>query len=345
MPDTSERPLRVSVVIPNYNYAKTLGLCLAAVRAQTYPVAEVIVVDDGSTDDSVAIAQSYGARVLRTGGNYGPPKARNIGAEQAAGDVLLFIDSDVALEPDATQIAVDMLTADPRVAAVCGAYTAQPLIRDSRIEEYRCLQLAYWVGHDGPINTTFTAILAVRADAFAEIGGFNPDLPHTENADFGHRLNRRHKVMLTHRMLGSHDHDDTWRMLLGKLFIRARLHVPLYLRNPGFEGGLASDSKGWGAIAALLSLATLPTLLLGWWWALLPAALFGAFVACDLGLHGFVRRQRGVRFLLYFVGAHYVANVTVALAIGIGTLQWTVSPGFRGLYQDAPERETVRVPA
>jgi glycosyltransferase involved in cell wall biosynthesis len=340
MADTTSQPTRVSIVIPNYNYAKTLGLCLASVREQTHQPYEIIVVDDGSTDDSVAVAQSFGARVLRTGGNYGPPAARNVGAEQAGGDVLLFVDSDVALEPDATRIALEMLGADPRIGAICGTFRPEPLIPDGLIEEYRCLQLAYAMGGEGPISTSYTAILAIRTEVFREIGGFNAALRHTENADFGHRLSQRYQVILTQKVRGVHDHDDTLRVLVTKFFTRARLHVPLYLRKPEFEGGLASDAKGWGAIAALFALLTLPTLLLGPWWAALPAGLAVASVACDLGMYRFVRRERGLLFTCYYTAVHYLVNVTVATAIGVGTVQWLFSGEFRGLYRDLPQRET-----
>lgn len=328
---------RVSVIIPNYNYAKTLGLCLDAVYAQTHRPYEVIVVDDGSTDDSIEIARSRGATVIRTGGNYGPPAARNVGAAAATGDVLLFIDSDVALRRDATAVAVELMGTDPKIGAVCGGYEPEPLIRDSLVEEYRALQLAHWVGKDGPIGTTFTALLAVRATAFREVGGFNPRLPHTENADFGQRLCKRHTILLTHRMLGRHDHDDTVRMLLGKLFTRARLHVPLYLRNSSLEGGLGSEGKGWGAIAALLSLPALLLLVFGPWWAPVPAGLYVVSVFCETALYRFVRRERGPLFVLYFALMHYLANVTVAFAIGVGVLQWLCSAKFRGLYHELPE--------
>ena len=69
----------VSVVIPNYNYARTLRLCLSSVYAQSYPPHEVIVADDGSTDASVAIAHEFGATVLESVGNGGVSVARNRG--------------------------------------------------------------------------------------------------------------------------------------------------------------------------------------------------------------------------------------------------------------------------
>src|SRR5690242_13384344 len=124
---TPSRPL-VSVIIPNYNYARTLRMCIEAVQAQTYRPIEITVVDDCSTDDSVAIAESLGVRVSRTPGNGGVATARNVGAAAASGEVLLFLDSDIALEPTAVERAVERLLADPEAGAVCGVYEPTPLI-------------------------------------------------------------------------------------------------------------------------------------------------------------------------------------------------------------------------
>lgn len=85
----------VSVVIPCYNASPFLRETLDSVLAQTYPAAEVLVIDDGSTDDSAAIAESYGppVRVIRQE-NQGESVARNRGIDEAAGDWVAFLDAD-----------------------------------------------------------------------------------------------------------------------------------------------------------------------------------------------------------------------------------------------------------
>lgn len=90
----------VSVVIPCYNGAKFLRETLDSVLSQTYPVLEVLVIDDGSTDDSAAIAESYGSpiRVIRQP-NQGESVARNRGIDEAKGDWIAFLDADDLWEP------------------------------------------------------------------------------------------------------------------------------------------------------------------------------------------------------------------------------------------------------
>jgi glycosyltransferase involved in cell wall biosynthesis len=84
-----------SVVIPARDAARTLGRVLDALASQEPPPLEVLVVDDGSLDDTVALATERGARVLSTGGGRFAGGARNLGWQEAQGDVVVFMDSDV----------------------------------------------------------------------------------------------------------------------------------------------------------------------------------------------------------------------------------------------------------
>src|SRR5262245_1301539 len=96
----------VSVVIPCYNQARYLGEAIASARRQTHPDIEIIVVDDGSTDDTVQVAQGYdGVRVVSQP-NKGQGAARNKGLEQATGAYIVFLDSDDRLLLRAFEIAI-----------------------------------------------------------------------------------------------------------------------------------------------------------------------------------------------------------------------------------------------
>jgi glycosyltransferase involved in cell wall biosynthesis len=89
----------VTVVIPAFNAERTLGRVLAALSAQEQRVDEVIVVDDGSTDETAAVATRHGAKVVSTDGEGFAGAARNRGWDEARGDVVVFLDSDAIPNP------------------------------------------------------------------------------------------------------------------------------------------------------------------------------------------------------------------------------------------------------
>ena len=330
------KPL-VSVIVPNYNYAASLELCIRAVQAQTYEPMELIVVDDCSTDDSVAIATRLGARVVRTPANGGVAAARNLGVELARGEVLVFVDSDVAPHPDAVARSVELLAADPSLGAVCGVHDPEPLIRDSLVEEYRALQYHYWsISSEGLITFLFSAMCAIRREVFEEVGPFNPKLNRiamTEEVDYGHRLTQRYGMLLTSAVGARHDHDDRLFGLMRKLFNRARARVPLYAARRRFGRGFETPQRAGGSLAALATVATLPlAVLFGPVGLVVPALALVVSLASDAGMYRFVLRRRGPLFVAYFTGVHFLVNVAIATGVGVGVLHWLCSARFRRLY-------------
>jgi glycosyltransferase involved in cell wall biosynthesis len=119
MPDATVEPT-VSVVIPCRNAARTVGAAVRSARAQTLAPREVVVVDDGSTDDSVAVAEAAGARVIRAGRRVHAGGARNQGIEATTGELVAFLDADVEVGADWLALAAAELAARPGVAAVGG---------------------------------------------------------------------------------------------------------------------------------------------------------------------------------------------------------------------------------
>lgn len=333
-----------TVIVPNYNHASSLPLCLEAIGRQTYAPLEVVVVDDCSTDDSVRIAESYGVTVISTPTNSGPAVARNLGARWASGEILFFVDSDGALAPDAVESGVALLHADPHLGAVCGIEDPDPLVRDSWVEDYRALQHHYWsIVSQGEVSFLFSAMFAIRAEVFAEVGPFDPSLRYTEEVDYGHRLTERYALRSTSVICGQLDHDHELRPLLRKLFHRGRLRVPVYARKRRFAQGYETPSRAYGALAALLAVAALPLpFLLGSAWLAVPAAFLAASLACDARMNRFVLARRGPVFTAFFVGVHFLVKLVIAGAAVLGALQWLASPRFRGMY-DRPAPVALRV--
>jgi len=86
--------------MPVYNAEMTLAECLTRLCNSSFGDFEIVLVDDGSTDQTRAIAANFPVRVVPTAGRVGPAAARNLGAQSAEGDLIFFIDSDVMVRPD-----------------------------------------------------------------------------------------------------------------------------------------------------------------------------------------------------------------------------------------------------
>ena len=111
--------LAVDIVVNNYNYARFLPAAIESALAQTHDPVRTIVVDDGSSDDSREVLRSYEDRVeLILKENGGQASALNVGFERCQGDVVIFLDADDVLDPDAAARAVTAFAADAEVVRV-----------------------------------------------------------------------------------------------------------------------------------------------------------------------------------------------------------------------------------
>ena len=120
-------PYSISVVIPAYNAEKFINRAIDSVLAQTYQPDEIIVVDDGSTDDTVSVVSKYGSQVkLIRQENAGASAARNSGINAATCQWIAFLDSDDEWLPEKLQLQIELLKRDPNLVWTAGNY-------------YRCL--------------------------------------------------------------------------------------------------------------------------------------------------------------------------------------------------------------
>jgi glycosyltransferase involved in cell wall biosynthesis len=326
----------VSVIIPTYNSERTLRLCLAAVLAQTRPPDEVIVVDDGSRDRTREIAAEFAGRadgprcpvtLLTTLTNRGPAAARNRGIRASRGEVLFFVDSDCAPEPDALANALRILHDHPDVACVHGFYSTDPLIDDGPVEAYRLLHAYHWRRrHAGRVRTAVFALCAIRRAVFDEVGLFDENLRASEDVELSDRMADRFGIVLSPEVTGRHDDDSALWPLLRKQFRRSQLLVPVAVHERGPAGIRANRPAG--VLAAGLTVALLPAALLSPVLLVLPAAGLVGFGAADPSLARFVLRQRGPAFLAFFLTVHFLVHLAVVAGAAVGALRWLVDRDF-----------------
>ena len=241
-PDPStERPAvtsddaTVSVVIPVYNAAASLRHCLEALAHSTARPLECIVVDDGSTDGSSAVAESCGAKWLVTEGRTGPAHARNLGAQEARGSLLFFIDADVCVRPDAIARLLADFRTDATLDAVIGSYDDAPEAQNY-LSQYRNLMHSFVHQTASQTASTFwSGCGAIRRDVFRAHGGFDESYrrPAIEDIELGARMIRSgHRIMLDRSVQATHLKRWTfWTMLKTDVFDRGIPWTQLVLRE------------------------------------------------------------------------------------------------------------------
>ncbi|MGW1975759.1 glycosyltransferase family A protein [Streptomyces sp. NPDC001889] len=327
----------VSVVVPLHNDRRTIDLCLRSLAAQSHTPLEVVVVDDASTDGSAELAAAHPVTLIRAERNGGPGAARNLGVHHSHGEIVFFLDADLALHPDAVAEAVAVFAENPSYGAVFGIPDKEPLFAETLVGQYRILQYHYWrKSAEGLVSGGFYALGAVRRTAFEEAGRFNPELRQTEEIDHAERLAARRPMLLTSRVRGRLSDESRMRPLLRKAFVRSRLRVPFYLGRGRAMQGMETGGRAVASVLAALSVAALPPAL---WWP--PAALvcvfaLAGFVLADLGQYRFVHRERGTPFLLWFTLAHLLVNTVVVAGLAAGLAQYAASGRFRHLYDRVP---------
>jgi glycosyltransferase involved in cell wall biosynthesis len=178
----------LSVVIPVLNGAQYLDACLTAVLNSGQPLADLIVVDDGSTDGSADLARSYGARIIRLGKNAGPARARNVGARETRGEILVFLDADVEVHPDTLERIYRRFVSEPELDALMGSYDDEPT-DPGLVSQYRNLLHCHTHHVSSRKASTFWAGCgAVRRHVFWAHKGFDETRRWMEDVELGLRM-------------------------------------------------------------------------------------------------------------------------------------------------------------
>lgn len=307
---------RVSVIVPVHNGEVTIARCLTALSQTPAGLSEVIVIDDRSTDGTAAIAGSLGARVIANPSGRGPAAARNAGAQAARGDILLFVDADVEVQPRTVVEMLEHLDRHPDVAAVFGSYDDDPA-HPNFASQYRNL-LHHFIHQTSERRSAsfWAGCGAIRRGVFLGAGGFDAERyprPATEDIELGLRLARSGHVVHLAREIQV-KHLKAWTalsMMKSDIFDRAVPWSQLILSGGSMPADLNLRwSHRLSAVLSALLLATLTFLALGHRFFYGVPAAAAAIVATALLLIQLLPLDgRFYRFLLERRGALFVLRV------------------------------------
>jgi glycosyltransferase involved in cell wall biosynthesis len=200
----------VSVIVPTYNSAHFLTEALDSILDQTWDDFEIIVIDDGSTDETGDVVGSYGDQVRYFyKPNGGPSSARNMGIERARGGYVAFLDSDDLWDPDKLRIQIDFMQKHPDLGLVC----TDSVRMGSRERRQRKLR----GDHIGNLFSTLysnsfvrTSTVLMTRGCFGEIGCFDEQYRSAEDYDVWLRVARKYPIAYLDQPLATyrkHEHN------------------------------------------------------------------------------------------------------------------------------------------
>ena len=287
----------LSVIVPATDRPESLPRCVAAIDAAL------------SGDDELTVVESA---PLPT-----PASARNEGATGAAGDVLVFVDADVEVHPDALRLIRARFAGDPDLVAVFGGYDDDPAERDV-VSTFRNL-LHHHVHQEGagPIDSFWSGLGAVRRSSFRAVGGFDDGMRSVEDIELGARLSAAEgRIELDPAIQGKH--LKRWTvptMLHTDLILRGIPWTQMALRREATRGAL---NLGWRhRVSAAASALMLRELL-----RRRAAPAMAALLALCVINRRFYRllAARGPRYLVAGIALHVMHHLTNGLAVLAGAL-------------------------
>ncbi len=291
---------RLTVVIPATDRRATLGGVLLAVASAQDPAEEVLVVD---TDGA------------------GPAAARNEGAERATGDILVFVDSDVEIHPDALSRIRRAFRDDPGLTAVFGSYDDSPAHTDVGSQFRNLLHHHVHQENAGPATTFWAGLGAIRRAAFLELGGFDSEryaAATMEDIELGMRITAAGgRIVLDPWLRGTHlKRWPVTSMVRTDFWKRGTPWVRLLLRRRELSSAL---NLSWhNRLSAMLSLYLA--------WAVgrlrvIPTAVAVAgFFGLNHRFHRLLWRRASMRTALAGLPLHVLHHLTAVASVAVGCL-------------------------
>jgi GT2 family glycosyltransferase len=252
----------VSIIIPTFNGASRIGNCLEALSSQIVGRdVEILVVNDGSTDNTASVVGSYpGARLL-TQANAGPAAARNRGALEARGTILLFTDDDCVPLPNWLDAMLEPFK-DPEVVGAKGIYRTRQRRLAARFVQTEYEDKYRLMARLPEIDFIDTYSAAFLRDRFLEMSGYDTSFPVAcaEDIELSYRMSARGwKMKFAPAAIVYHTHPDTFWNYLRKKYKFAFWRVLAVRKNPG-KGVKDSHTPQIMKLQLLLLPALLPAI-------------------------------------------------------------------------------------
>lgn len=320
--------LSVSVVIPAYNCQSTIQACIECVQKQTYLVQQIIVVDDGSTDETLSVVKRMQGVSVLSQSNAGPAVARNVGAAHAKSDIIFFTDSDCCASENWIERAMPHFE-DVSVSVVSGSYgisNPESLLARCVHQEIRFRHLELMPRYPRSFGSYN---FGVRREVFQRAGGFDEQYREAsgEDNDLSYKiLAQGGKIAFEPEALVGHRHPTRLNTYLREQFRHGFWRVKMYLDHPKMVSG--DDYTFWKDMVEVLgSLMAAIFVILAFFLGV--PALWG-FIVSVMGLFFLqiwfsMRMHKGVFECLYGAWVMFVRSFARSAGLACGALYLIVN--------------------
>lgn len=300
----------LSIIVAVHNGAAFLTKSLPALIDAADKETEVILVDDGSTDNSVAVGKKFEAKIIELKTKSGAANARNVGVQSATGKIILFVDADVVVKTDTIKELRRIFSENSTFSAVFGSYDNSPESSDF-FSQYRNLMHHFFHQTGSREAETFwSGFGAIKRQVFLNVGGFDAEkfeIPAIEDIELGYRLREAgHRILLVPEWQAKHLKRWTFYSILRTDFWqRAVPWTEMILLKPQIKHELnAKTSQKISAVFSgvfLLSLAAIT-----WKWKFVFAALVSLLLVIGINkdFYLFFLRRKGFIFTLGVLPMH-----------------------------------------
>jgi cellulose synthase/poly-beta-1,6-N-acetylglucosamine synthase-like glycosyltransferase len=313
----------VSIILPARNADQNMSAALNAISQQDYAPYEVIIISDGSTDQTVEICRKYPYQLIVQEWR-GTASAENAGVALARGEILYFTDADVVMPRDTLRRVVATLKNHPEAVALSGCYSAETP-GSHFFSLYKNALHRYVHRSNAPYTVNlFGANSAIWREAFAKVGGFDGEQKAIEDVELGFRLLRAgYRILMAKEIEVSHRKTYTFRSLIhSDVHSRAIPWVIIMLKNRRIHFDLNVRPRN------ILSFVAVWSILLAFWpvnlqWsAICVAASLIVFFSCNAGLLRSMRKQFGWLFAFKAAAFTYFSYFYQGVALAVGVWQY-----------------------
>jgi glycosyltransferase involved in cell wall biosynthesis len=327
--------MKISFVVPLFNAEKTIAKTLDSLSKVDYDDYEVIVVDDCSTDSSIEIAKKYNCRILHKDEKSGAAGARNLGVEQATGDLIFFIDSDILIDPGSGKQIAKIFKEQEEVVAIVGILSKDNPYQNFS-SQYKNLHMHFYMEKmPRYISCIYTSVTAVRRETFKKVGFFDSKTcrmcnASVEDIDLGQRIaDAGYKIVLDPELQVVHLREFSFKGLISNDFRRAIDWSLLFFQKNGLMRSISDGIFAYLPLSAILGTIISPFVMLSLILFLLSGyklflgsclVLGGIFLILNNSFLRFLLKEKGANFFIKAVLFLYFDNIVAVTGSFIGLL-------------------------